>query len=140
MNICKAGLRERGMEDGRHGFSILGSRNRVFAPAPALCSYPVEIAAYRRQILGVGAEIGRTMLTIVAPSQDVPTIVQLVGDSSAIDFHAGREHHQIVPLGNLSARQRKQGKEEKGVDRNDAILHPGLHTLTHTAVLTMSRK
>lgn len=32
--------------------------------------------------------------------EDISAIIQLVSDGCTVDFHARREHHQVVPLGN----------------------------------------
>lgn len=61
--------------------------------------YSVQVATYRRQVLGVRAKVGRTVLPVVAPLQDVPPVVQLIGDCGAVNLHAGGEHDQVVPLG-----------------------------------------
>ena len=41
------------------------------------------------------------MLAVVAPVEHAAVAVQPVGDRGPVDLHAGREHHQLEPLGHL---------------------------------------
>ena len=48
------------------------------------------------------------MLPKVAPLEDVPIVVQLVGHRLPVDLHAGGEDHQVVPGAHLQIGGRKR--------------------------------
>ena len=53
------------------------------------------------QVLGVGAEVERAVLAVVAPVEHALVAVQLVRHGLAVDLHAGSEHHELEPLRHL---------------------------------------
>lgn len=53
---------------------------------------------YRRKVFGVTAEVERTVLPIVPAVEDPAVVVQLVGNGGSVNFHAGGENDEIVPL------------------------------------------
>jgi len=50
------------------------------------------------KVFRVAAEVERTVLSIVSSIEDPPVVVQFVCDGGAVNFHAGGEDDEIVPL------------------------------------------
>ena len=90
---------------------------------PNATTYSIKIAAYRRQVLGVRAKVGRTVLSVVAPSQDVASVVQLIGYGCTVNLHAGGKHDQIVPLWNLGKQRGKSIWNERDKQINALRAH-----------------
>ena len=53
---------------------------------------------YGGKVFGIAAEIQSTVLSIVSSIEDAAVVVQLVGHGGAVNFHAGGEDDEIVPL------------------------------------------
>ena len=62
----------------------------------------------------LGYPRGEEYLSVVSAFQDVPVVVQLVCHRRAIDLHAGRKHHKLVPLAHLDTDATHVCMQEQG--------------------------